>query len=257
MKMLSSVPLLLLAVLLVGCGSSDDGKRLVADRGAPRVDGHTYVVTGITQAGRPRRVVRGSELRLAFEGRQLRLTGGCNTMSGAYALEGSRLTVEGLSMTEMGCEQPLLDQDSWLAGLFEKPVQLTTGHDAALIAGDVVLALADREAVHPDRPLAGTRWVLDGIVDGSTASSVPEGTSARLEVRGRWARVLDGCDDVAATGTVSGSTITWGPGRGTLDACTPNAASLGLDVGDTATYVITEDVLRITDGDRGLTFRAR
>ena len=239
------------SLAVAGCGSAKDPSPQVIDDSGLLPD-RVFVVTGVTDQGKPHSTVDGTQIRITLSASNLRLTAGCNTMSGTYQLDGTRLTVGSLATTEMGCAKRLMDQDAWLAGLFEKPAQLTTGKDAALIAGNVVLNLAPRETVHPDKPLAGTRWVLDGLFDDQTASSA---TGGRLEVTGTSVRLFNGCRSLTATGKVAGSTITWGPGRMTLDYCSDEGALLD-SIGKSSTYEITENTLTITTGHRGLTFRS-
>ena len=40
--------------------------------------------------------------------------------------------------------------------------------------------MGDREVADPDRPLEGTRWVVDGIVAGDAVLSIPAGVTAAL-----------------------------------------------------------------------------
>lgn len=269
---MTSLRLTLLAALfavtgafLVSCGdqgSRDESGDGSGDaRSAPgSVADSTYVVTGVTEKGERKALVEGSEIRIGFADGQLSVNAGCNSMGGRYTLEGTRLTLDGgLSMTDMGCDQALMAQDTWVAGLFAQPVQLTTGDDAALISGDVVLALADRENVHPDKPLEGPTWILDSIGvggAGGTVSSVPPENEAQLAVRQGRVRLLNGCGTLSATGRVSGDLIAWGPGRATQDACL-SEQEFRAAVRGSASYSITEDTLTITNGDHTLTFRAR
>ena len=44
------------------------------------------------------------------------------------------------------------------------------------------LVVVDREEHSPDLTLTGQRWLLDTVVSGETASSVPEGVQAWLEL---------------------------------------------------------------------------
>lgn len=252
----------LLGALVLGCGSDQDGPGTSPAGSRPSSPSGldvTYVVVGVTEGGKRRALVEDSEIRLAFADGQLRITAGCNTMSGGYRLEGTRLTVEPLAGTEMGCEQALMDQDAWVAGLFTDPVRLTTGNDAALISGDVVLTLADRETSSPDRRLEGTRWVLDTLIDADTASSVPSGVEAYLQIDGGRVVLKDGCNTGSGTVEVSGDVLVVDQTTRTRIACpgaeTVEGAFVAVFDG-AATYAIEEDRLTVTHDGRGLGFRA-
>lgn len=246
-----------LVASLAGCGqSADDAAPRAGDNGPSG----EYVVTSVTDGGKPHAVVPGSEIRLTFTDGQLGLRAGCNHLSASYEIDGDDLTAGPMGGTEMGCPQPLMDQDTWLAGLFARPVQL--GSDPLTItAGDVVLTLVPREEASPDRPLAGTRWVLDGVVQGDAVSSVPAGPPVVLELAGTEATIAGLCNGWSAEVAVSDAAITWTPGLRTLMACADeprnrlDAEVSALLTGRTA-YEIEERTLRLTRDDRGLVFGA-
>lgn len=257
----------LLGALLFGCGSTgkDGGPGGDPYSAAPRQTlDRTYVVTGVTEDGKKRALVPGSEIRLSFKDGRLGITAGCNSMGASYRLEGTRLTVDGLATTEMGCDQPLMDQDTWVAGLFAGPVQFRTGDDAALISGDVVLALVDREQASPDKPLTRTIWVLDSIgtsgPDGAV-SSVPSGVVGYVVFSGDSAGLYDGCNEGSAPATVDGSEITFGDRTSTLRGCSGDGVeevqqAFSDVLAGTAAFEIEENRLTLTNGDRTLGFRA-
>lgn len=242
---------------LSGCGGTGghpDGS--LPDRGLHA----TYVVTGVTVGGRPHALVKDTQVRIRFEDAVVTLTAGCNTMSGRYTLEESRLSVDPLETTEMGCDQARTEQDAWLAGLFAKPVQLVTGSQPTIVSGSTVLAMAEREKVSPDKPLVGTTWRLDSVGTGDAVSSVPADLGATLRLTNSSVKVSDGCNTGEGRVTIDGATITFshvlmsmlpcptvrGDVRGALDAVLDGSV----------TYAITENVLTLTAGDRTLGFRA-
>jgi heat shock protein HslJ len=243
---------------LSGCG--DGGGR--RDPGAavdPGAGPRTYVVTSVTEHGRPRHLVPGTEIRIRFADGRVTLTAGCNTMSAGYQLEDSRLTLDTLATTEMGCDQARTDQDRWLAGLFDQPVQLVTGDEPTIVAGSTVLAMADRAAAHPDAPLIGTRWELDTIVAGDTASSVPAGQRASLRIEGRTVRIQNGCNDGTGTVVVRNGLIGFDDVVLTTRPCPTSAQvvpELDTFLHGSGTYQITENRLTITRGGHGLGFTA-
>jgi len=253
---------LLLTALAALSGCDDGGGR--RDRDAtvdPGLGPITYVVTSVTQGGRARDLVKGTEIRVRFADATVTLTAGCNTMSGAYTLEESRLTVEMLSMTEMGCDQARMDQDTWLAGLFDKPVQLTTGEEPTIVSGSTVLAMADRRTVAPDKPLVGTTWLLDSIGGGhGVLGSVPDGSDASLRFSETEVTVSDGCNHGTGPVTVTDGSIAFGEVLMTMLPC-PSvrgdvSGALRSIVDGTASYEIEENVLTLRNGDRFLEFRA-
>jgi len=246
---------------LSGCGdekADDDGAS--GDDGS-LLSGRTLVVTSIDNGGEPWGLARDSEARFTFDDTTMGITAGCNSLSGNYRLDGDRLIVDAIGGTEMGCPEQLMKQDAWLASLFEVPV--TVGQDPlTFTSGNVVLRLNDREDIHPDLPVDGTHWVLDGMIDGDAVSSVPNGVEAWLEIAEGAVTLNTGCNQGSGTVIVGDTTLTFGPLATTRKLCkfTDNG---GQEVGQTmlavldgeTTYSITEHSLTITKGEQGLTFR--
>jgi heat shock protein HslJ len=220
-----------------------------------------YVVTAATVSGAPRPFSKGSEVRLTFRDGKLGITGGCNHLFGDYSVDGETLTVGQIGGTEMACDPALMDQDSWLAEFFSGEV--TIGRDPlTLTSGATVLTLAPRADVHPDKPLLGTAWTLDGLIEGDSVSSIPAGPPVVLTLDKGSASVAGLCNGFGADVAVTGKEIAWEPGMRTLMACADDARmQLDNDVSailtGTTSYSIKENQLTVAKGEQGLTFRAR
>jgi heat shock protein HslJ len=239
------------ATLVAACSSGG------APTAPPRsVDGHTYLSTDLQGAA----LVPGTRIRLAFAVGRLTASGGCNTMSGAYAIDGDRLTTGGLSMTEMACDEPRMQQDQWLARLLAGVTITLDGDTLTLADGTVRLTLVDKEVATPDLPLEGTLWRLDGIVSGDAVSSVPAGVTASMRIAGGRLDLEAGCNSGGGTVEVGADTLTFGPISLTKMAC-PAAEmaverAIGAVLSGTVTYAIDADMLTLDAGNAGLVLRA-
>jgi heat shock protein HslJ len=225
-----------------------------------------YVVTAATVGGSPHAFVKGSEVRLTLEDGRLGITAGCNHLFGDYSLAYSPadlvLTAGTIGGTEMGCAPALMAQDSWLARFFSEPVSVGTD-PLTLTSGDTVLTLTPRTVVHPDQNLVGVAWVLDGVIDGGSVSSIPDGPEVVLTLEGTDVAGLTGlCNGFGADVTIADDKIRWMPHMRTLMACADDAR-MKLDnevsaiLTGTTAYTIKEGTLTLTNGERGLTFRSR
>lgn len=266
MRILRALPVAALLLVVASCG--DEGGTTPVTPVDTGPDGTTYVVTAVTEAGKPRPLVEGTEIRLRFDDGRLSITAGCNSMSGRYQLADGTLTVESLATTEMGCDPARMDQDTWVAGLFAAPVELRTGTDARLTSNDVVLTLVDREQVSPDQPLTGTKWLLDSIGTGGpdgAVSSIPAGVVAHLTIENASVSVYDGCNE--GSGPVQVDPVQVDEGRidfgdrvQTLRGCVDDRQAVANAVAEVlagqTTFTIEEKSLRITRGDSSLGFRA-
>ena len=224
--------------------------------GAVPVDGKTYLSTAATGVT----LVPGTRIRLSFTDGRLDASGGCNSIGGRYTIAGGRLSTTQMMTTEMGCDGPRMQQDSWLAGLLGDSAITVAGDTLTLDDGNIQLTMLDHEVADPDRPIEGTRWVLDGLVSGDTASSVPAGISASMRIVGGRVEVDTGCNTGSGTVDVAPDTLTFGPLALTKKACGPGPAAvegaMTRVLTGTDRYVIEADTLTLDAGGAGLTFRA-
>jgi heat shock protein HslJ len=257
-----AVPLL----VLTSCGDGASGDSGVTGRTVPDLDGTSWIASKITEKGRPRALVPGSQLRVEFAAGNISVNAGCNGIGGPYSLsEDSELETGPLAGTEMGCAQPLMDQDAWLSGtVFAEPLVVTVDGDTLTLAREgLELVLLDRVVASPDALLEGTDWQLDGIREAESVSSVPAGGQVPTLTIGSDGKVTlhTGCNGGSSRATVSGSTVTFGPVVTTKMACVDPAgqateAAVLAVLDGAVTWSISEQTLTLDRGNRGLIYRA-
>lgn len=209
--------------------------------------GRTFLSQEVTEDGAPRELVEGTQVSLRFhdDGR-VTAGAGCNTLFADLTITGDVLQIDGIGMSEMGCDPPRMEQDQWLAGFLEaSPVWTLDGDELTLSAGGTEVVLLDREVADPDRALEGTRWVVDTVISGTgpdgAASSMIGGTegSAWLEIDpGGTFTASSGCRDFRGSATLDGGTVIFSETVTTRQACTPEFE----DVDRTMTTVLDGDV---------------
>lgn len=252
-----------LMLLLAACGEID--ARTTPADGGDALWGRVFLSTSVTEDGQPRPLVEGTQIRISFtEDHRLVATTGCNTMGGAAEVDGDRLVVSDLATTEMGCDPPRHEQDEWLGNfLSARPRFQLDDADLNLLGGTTEIRLQDREVADPDRPLRGTRWVVDTIVDGDAASSVPPDADAHITLEEDADRFggSTGCNQMGGTATVADGSINFAEVISTKMACSPERMDVEESVlavldGDVA-YEIEADVLRLSHPNgKGLHLRA-
>ncbi len=224
---------------------------------ADDLNGRTFVVTAATGHD----LVKGTEVTIAFAAGRISVHAGCNQMGGGYTITDGKLDVGPMMTTEMACAEPLMAQDTWVAA-FLPGATVTLDSDTLALARDgVTLTATDRTVVHPDRPLEGTTWVVDGIVANQAASSVPAGVIATLVFADGKVAVDTGCNKGNGSARIGDTSITFGPIATTKMACDGAAgevekAVLGVLAGDVA-YTIDADSLQLRGAAGGLDLRAR
>jgi heat shock protein HslJ len=241
-------------------GGSADG----AEPGADSLWGHTFLLTEGYRDGDPMTILAGTEVSLRFgEDHRLVANAGCNTMSGQASLDGGELALDGLQTTDMGCDEPRMAQDKWVGEfLTSTPTWELADGKLTLRGGGTELVLADRAVADPARPLTGTVWTVDTLVDGQTASSVPAGAPpATVEFGQDTVRVFAGCNSGSAGYRLSGDTITFEPLALTKKACPGDIMTLESAVvavlEGSVTYGVESDVLTLKHrSGKGLQLRA-
>lgn len=213
--------LCVVALLAVGCGGGQVSSAQAGGSTGADLVGRTFLSTSVTEGGRPRELAAGTKVSLWFaEDGRLVANAGCNTMTGQVRLNAGKLeTPDGLSMTEMGCDAPRHAQDEWLAKFLQSgPSWRLDGNELALTSAETKLMLLDRSVAEPAPQVEGTKWLLETIYAGETASSVPP-TGAYLIFADGRVTGSTGCNTLGGPATITGSNIAFGPLAMTLKAC--------------------------------------
>lgn len=247
--MRTKTPLAGLLVLLLAAACGDPAPTARADQRSGDPWGRDFLSTGVTEKGQSRPLVAGTRIRLSFtdDGR-IMAGAGCNSMGGQAEVRDGRLVVADLATTEMGCDPDRHAQDEWLARfLTSKPKVELSGSELTLSGDSTEVRLRDREVADPDRPLRGTRWMVDTVIDGETASSVPEGADANI--------ILGNDDDFGgSTGcNQMGGTAVVDEAAGTVAFRDVFATKIACDDDKMA---LEEAVLSVLDGEVTYTIKA-
>lgn len=234
--------LAVVALLLTACGGDDApltaGDGSAGPGGAPLAE--EYVSVEVLEDGVPRPLVPDTVIVLRFGGGDLRAVLGCNQLQAAYELEGDRLVVDEVSMTEMGCEPERNAQDVWFVGfLTARPAVAADADRLTLTADGTVVVLVDRQVAEPDRALVGTTWEVDGFADGQD----PEDAAMSMAVD------QPGIVRFEEDGFVSGGDGCNGFGRGAPDADAQVGLQYELD-GDRVRFVGSPPTTLVACPDR-------
>ncbi|MBJ7452578.1 MAG: META domain-containing protein [Blastococcus sp.] len=191
--------LLLAGVLaLAACGtdSASDG---------PDVAGEWQLASG-TALGADLPFPPGATATLTLSGGEANGTAFCNRFFASYELDGSSFSFGDIGSTEMGCEPEVMAAEStYLAALDAVDTAVLDGTDLLLTGAGVELRFGPVPVV-PDSPLEGTRWVLDTLVDGETASSVLG--EARLDLAPDGTLTAStGCRSIGGTWRTDGDSL--------------------------------------------------
>jgi len=248
-----------LCALVVGaCGSR-------AGSGGTELNGKTYLSTAVTENGQAKSLVRGTRIRLSFadDGKRIAANAGCNQLGGGARVEGGRLLVTDVASTALGCDAARHAQDEWLGRLLAaSPSIKLDGTELVLATATTEVRLQDREVADPDRPLVGTRWVVDTLVEKDVASSIPQGAVAHVTFNADGSLSGSaGCNTMGGSYASTATALRFAGIFTTKMACDDTRTRLERAVlgvlRDEVSYEIEADVLRVRHpSGSGLHFRA-
>jgi heat shock protein HslJ len=238
-------------LLLSACaGGSGAGSGLV---------GRTFLSTEVTG----HTLVADTRLDLAFpESGKLTVHAGCNQLFGDVSFDGGHLKVSELGSTDMGCDEARNNQDNWVAAFLRAgPTFALKGDELVLAGGAEVIRFVDRKAAQPDQPLQGTPWVVESLLDGQSAGSVPAGAQAFLQFGGDTVTGNTGCNQLSGKAVHGPATITFADVVTTKKACAQGRAALEAAVlatlnGQVTTKIDSDRLELRTANGRGLQLRA-
>lgn len=239
----------LAAVTLTACGddtdqSSDPGDTTAS--GAVDVDGNAFIAESADGIELP----DGSRLRIAFADGNINVTGGCNTMNGAYTIDGDVLNVAQMAMTNMACDEALMTLDSEVSELLTSGPTLSGSDETLTITGDTSLTLAQEQPM----PLEATTWTVNGVIEADAVTSYA--VQPTLVFESGTVSVFAGCNSGSGGVTITDSTIEFGPIALSMRACEGDAQTVEDAViavlDGTAEYTIAGSTLTIMNGDIGL-----
>jgi heat shock protein HslJ len=249
---LLAAPLLLLA----SCGSQTaDGP---GAGGAADAPSGPYLSTTVTVDGQDHPLVDGKQIRLVVDNGQLALSAGCNQMGGPATWSGDTVTLGVMAMTEMGCAEPLMAQDAWIADFFSGTLKVATDGDDFTLTKDGTAMTFTPEIPPAAAPLAGTRWTLTSIGSGgspdATVSSVPAGVDSGFQIDGDQISIWPGCNTGSGKVVVGDSTISATRIATTMMACTDERGDVEQEVlaffnSGSLDFVIDGDTLTLTASD--------
>lgn len=180
MKLPTVVVLALISVLAAAC-----------DLGGPGVDlDGAWTLQRGTVDGGALQLVPGAQLSLRIEGSEVGGIAACNHYGGEMSRDGGRITMSALSMTEMGCPEPIMALEAAYLGALSRVEAAARSGDQLRLTGPGTELDYTLQPPVADADPVGTRWQLESLISGDAVSSVAGDATLAL----------------AADGTVSGST---------------------------------------------------
>ncbi|MDQ0942351.1 META domain-containing protein [Streptomyces sp. V1I1] len=228
-----SIPVTALALLaLAACGTeSGSGSGAGGDGdGSVTTDlpltGVHWSVDSVTVDGKKSAAPDGAHVEITSKGRA-QGNYGCNHFGADVKVDGDTITVGPGEMTEMGCAKDIQGFEDALRAAFSGKLKAKIVDEKLTLTtekGDSIALTSEAPA-----PLVGTKWTVNSLLSGETASSLPPGTEKNAHLTfGKDGSVRGslGCNTFTSTAKISGSTITFDRLATTRKVCTGTAMTL-------------------------------
>ena len=247
----TAIALLALAGLtFAACGSDDDADGAADSTSTPTAEdlaGRGFVSSDVTGHD----LVDGSEITMRFLDDSVNVNAGCNTMNGGYEITDGAFVAGQFAMTAMACDDPLMDQDTWLGEFLASSPSISLDGSTLSFSGDeVTIILAEIEPA----ALVGTSWTVTGTVATEAVSSVPMDSPASITIADDGTVAVNtGCNTGSGSVEIGEDNLTFGPIATTKMACPPEQTALEASVlsvlqGEVA-YEIDGSNLSLRSGD--------
>lgn len=125
--------------------------------------------------------IDGYRVTLSFDGTAIGGTAACNGYFGTFTADDGHMTVSGIGSTEMACSPvEIMELEALYLDALPRVTAFTIEGELAL-SGDGVVLSFNRLPPMPVAQITDTVWVLDGLVQGESVSTVM-GERATLEL---------------------------------------------------------------------------
>jgi heat shock protein HslJ len=223
-----------------------------------------WKLTAYGSASAPTPAVEGVDAGLTFnQDGTVSGTSGCNGLGGDYSVQGNEITFGEFVSTLMACDDPIMAQEEAahkvMTGTatykFEGNTLTITKDDMVLVLTRGTQGVVEPPASSPET-LIGT-WKVTSYRISDVQSSVVAGTEAHLTFNedGTVAGT-SGCNEFGGSYTVEGDQITFKDVVSTLKLCDSplmeQEEAMQQVLVDTATYEVVDNMLVISNNDRGL-----
>lgn len=184
----------------------------------------------------------------------------CNHYGGTYELDGGRISLSAMSMTEMACQEPMMTVEAAYHAALASTSEVARVGDRLTLRGEGTELVFELLPPVPDAALQDTAWVLESLIQGEAVSSVQGQPDLRLNADGSLSG-SSGCREFSGEYVVVGDEV-----EVTSLVTTDQACASELQAQDAFVLGVLEGGFTVTiEGDRltlgkadgtGLSYRA-
>jgi heat shock protein HslJ len=176
-----------------------------------------WVLTGYTADGAMAAVPADVTADAVFDAGQLSGSGGCNSFTSTYTLDGAKITIAQPASTLMLCEGAGGDVETAYFAALPTAASFTASAEKLTLFNGSGAAILEYDA-GPADPLAGS-WTVTGFNTGDSVDSPAEGTELTVTFENGAVSGSSGCNTFNGSYTLTGTTLAIGPLASTKMAC--------------------------------------
>jgi heat shock protein HslJ len=209
---------LLLAVLLASCAYVTGGSgRPDLGPGSPSPDpsvaanpAGSWILTQGTGPSGQIPVLDDHPITLVIDAQKAGGHAACNIYGGTVTIDGDAMELSAMSMTEMACvdERAMNAEADYMSALAAVTRWARDGNQL-IVTGEGVELTFELQPPVPDAEIIGTTWVLDTLIEGDAASTVPGEAILLLATDGSFSGST-GCRQLTGSYRISGDAIDLG-----------------------------------------------
>lgn len=190
---------------------------------------------------------------ITFEGNEVSGTASCNGYGGTFDLNGSSISISDLAMTEMACSpEETMEAEATFSEAITR-VDTVSLDETLTLSGDSIEMVFEMLEPVPDDELTGTRWLLDGLIQGDTVSTPTTGSQAFIELFSDGSATGDtGCRPFSGEYVIEGAEVHMTELAADGHECEPDFADQ-----DNLFFSVVGDGFRVEIEGSKLTIRSR
>lgn len=252
-RLLRLIVLLAAVAASAGCGARDDGTSAPAS-----LDGTWQLVSGTGSTG-PIEAPEGYPITATFEDGRIGGRAACNSYGGSVRTTDGRFELDGLSATEMGCEPAAMAAEGAYLDALAGADQVRHEVGRLTLTGPATELVFEPVPPVPAKELVGTRWRLETLILGETATSTSGVATLRLGPDGAIEGAT-GCRDFVGSYVLRGAEVVVTQLTMLGEPCPPELEQqdelVVSVIGDGFRADVEGNALTLTSGRDGLVFRA-
>jgi len=206
-------------------------------------------------------IVDGSRITFSSNGSTFGGTAACNRYGGIIKVEAWELAMDEIFVTEMACEPDVMASEQAYLGAIQIVNGASRDGDVLLLSGEETALWYVAQTPVDTEALVGPTWILDGLIDGESASTTLGDDLTLHFAQEGTLEALTGCRMLSGTYLVNGDAVDT-PELSAEGECSSEFEAqdghvVGVFEGGFTTEIVGDRLTLTGSGNQGLGYRAQ